>query len=116
MAFKTRQPALVATFGAERHISTGATYRTGLLSKVGRGSASGFVAPSSNPYARSFGGMRDPALSPAHALPLAFPPTGRLPSTLSATDLWSALFEASQVLCSRHRGRDAHYWAPPAVG
>jgi hypothetical protein len=30
-----------------------------------------------------------------HALPLTFPPTGGLPSTLSATDLRSALFEAS---------------------
>ena len=42
-----------------------------------------------------------PALCPGHALPLAFPSTGRLPSTISATDLRSALFEASQVLCSR---------------
>jgi len=32
---------------------------------------------------------------------LAFPPAGCLPSTISATDLWSALFEASQVLRSR---------------
>ena len=45
--------------------------------------------------------MLIPALSPEHALLLAFPPTGRLPSTLSAADLWSVLFEASQVLHSR---------------
>lgn len=32
---------------------------------------------------------------------LTFPPAGRLPSTISAADLWSALFEASQVLHSR---------------
>jgi len=34
-------------------------------------------------------------LSPEHASLLAFLPTGRLPSTLSAADLSSALFEAS---------------------
>jgi hypothetical protein len=45
--------------------------------------------------------MLIPAQSPENALLLAFPPTGRLPSTLSATDLWSVLFEASQVLHSR---------------
>ena len=45
--------------------------------------------------------MLSPALSPEHALPLTFPPTGRLPSTVSAADLGSALFEASQVVCSR---------------
>jgi hypothetical protein len=39
--------------------------------------------------------MLTPALSPEHALLLTFPPTDRLPSTLSATDLSSALFEAS---------------------
>ena len=32
---------------------------------------------------------------------LPFPSTGRLPSTLSAADLWSVLFEASTVLRSR---------------
>ena len=36
-----------------------------------------------------------PALSPGRASLLAFPSTGRLPSTLSAADLWSVLFEAS---------------------
>src|SRR5208283_5304926 len=45
--------------------------------------------------------MLNPALSPEHALLLAFPPTGRLPSTLSAADCWSALFEVSSVLRSR---------------
>ena len=45
--------------------------------------------------------MLIPAQSPEHASLLAFPPTGRLPSTLSAADLWSVLFEASQVLHSR---------------
>jgi len=49
-----------------------------------------------NPQARSFGYTPYPALSPGRALLLAFPPAGRLPSTISATDLWS--------LCSRlHR-------------
>ena len=33
--------------------------------------------------------------SPGRASLLAFPSTGRLPSTLSAADLWSVLFEAS---------------------
>ena len=62
----------------------------------------GFGGPcTSNPQARSFGYTPYPALSPGRALLLAFPPAGRLPSTISATDLWSALFEASQVLCSR---------------
>ena len=55
----------------------------------------------SGPQARSFGDMPGPALCPGHALLLAFPPTGRLPSTLSAADVWSALFEASSVLRSR---------------
>ena len=50
-----------------------------------------------NPQARRFSDMLIPARSPEHALLLAFPPTGRLPSTLSAADLWSVLFEASQV-------------------
>jgi hypothetical protein len=45
--------------------------------------------------------MLIPAQSPEHASLLAFPPTGRLPSTLSAADLWWVLFEASQVLHSR---------------
>ena len=48
--------------------------------------------------AHRFSDMLIPALSPEHALLLAFPPTGRLPSTLSAADLCSALFEASSVL------------------
>ena len=62
----------------------------------------GFGGPCTpNPQARSFGGTPYPALSPGRALLLAFPPAGRLPSTISATDLWSALFEASQVLRSR---------------
>jgi len=39
--------------------------------------------------------MPVPVLSPGHASPLTFPPIGRLPSTTSATDLWSALFDAS---------------------
>src|SRR5580693_4270589 len=39
--------------------------------------------------------MLSPAPSPEHALLLAFPSTGRLPSTLSATDSSSVLFEAS---------------------
>ena len=34
-----------------------------------------------------------PPLSPGRASLLAFPSTGRLPSTLSAADLWSVLFE-----------------------
>ena len=70
----------------------------------------GFGGPCTpNPQARSFGYTPYPALSPGRALLLAFPPAGRLPSTISATDLWSALFEASQVLCSRptpHPSRD----------
>ncbi len=62
----------------------------------------GFGGPCTlNPQARSFGYTPYPALCPGHALLLAFPPAGRLPSTISATDLRSALFEASQVLCSR---------------
>ena len=70
----------------------------------------GFGGPCTpNPQARSFGYTPYPELSPGRALLLAFPPAGRLPSTISATDLWSALFEASQVLCSRptpHPSRD----------
>ena len=62
----------------------------------------GFGGPfTSGPQARSFSDMPGPALCPGHALLLAFPPTGRLPSTLSAADAWSALFEASSVLRSR---------------
>jgi hypothetical protein len=48
-----------------------------------------------DPQACCFSDMLSPALSPEHALRLAFPSTGRLPSTLSAADLWSVLFEAS---------------------
>jgi len=70
----------------------------------------GFGGPCTpNPQARSFGYTPYPALSPGRALLLAFPPAGRLPSTISATDLWSALFEASLVLCGRptpHLSRD----------
>jgi hypothetical protein len=70
----------------------------------------GFGGPCApDPQARSVGYTPHPALSPGRALLLAFPPAGRLPSTISATDSWSALFEASQVLCSRptpHLSRD----------
>ena len=45
--------------------------------------------------------MPIPAQCPGRALPLAFLPTGRLLSTLSATECCPALFEASQVLRSR---------------
>src|SRR3954454_6006775 len=61
-----------------------------------------------DPQARSVGNTPYPALSPGHALLLAFPPAGRLPSTISAADSWSALFEASQVLCSRPTPRLFH--------
>jgi hypothetical protein len=46
-----------------------------------------------NPQARTCGDTPYPALSPGCALLLAFPSAGRLPSTISATDLWPALFE-----------------------
>lgn len=39
--------------------------------------------------------MLIPALCPEHPLLLVFPPTGRLPSTLSAADSYSAVFEVS---------------------
>src|SRR5271165_3707301 len=55
----------------------------------------------SDPQARSFGYTPGPALGPGLASLLTFPPAGRLPSTISDTDLRSALFGASQVLCSR---------------
>jgi hypothetical protein len=55
----------------------------------------------SSPQVRSFGDTPYPAQSPGRASLLAFPSTGRLPSTNSAADLRSTLFEASQVLCSR---------------
>ena len=56
----------------------------------------GFGGPCTpDPQACDFGYTPHPALSPGRALLLAFPPAGRLPSTISATDLWSALFEAS---------------------
>ena len=42
---------------------------------------------SSDPWAQAVGDMRVPALCPEHALALALPSTGRLPSTLSATSL-----------------------------
>src|SRR3954463_1348900 len=41
---------------------------------------------SPGPQARRFGDMLCPALSPEHASQLAFPTTGRLPSTPSAAD------------------------------
>jgi hypothetical protein len=70
----------------------------------------GFGGPCTpDPQACDFGYTPHPALSPGRALLLAFPPAGRLPSTISATDLWSALFEASLVLCGRptpHLSRD----------
>jgi len=55
---------------------------------------------SSDPWARCFSDMLVPALCPEHASQRALPLTGRLPSTVSATDTNSALFEASSVLCS----------------
>ena len=62
----------------------------------------GLVGPSRpGPQARRLGDMPVPALGPGHAPRLAFPPTGRLPSTISAADPGSALFEASSVLRSR---------------
>jgi hypothetical protein len=42
---------------------------------------------SSGPWVQAVGDMRVPALCPEHALALALPSTGRLPSTLSAPDL-----------------------------
>ena len=45
--------------------------------------------------------MLSPARSPEHALRRAFPSTGCLPSTISAAEFQSALFEASTVLRSR---------------
>ena len=70
--------------------------RTGLLSEVKRAQSSGLCGPCAlDTQAHRFSDMLIPALSPEHALLLAFPPTGRLPSTLSAADLWSVLFEAS---------------------
>ena len=42
---------------------------------------------SSGPWAQAVGDMPIPALGPEHALALALPSTGRLPSTLSATSL-----------------------------
>ena len=42
---------------------------------------------SSDPWAQAVGDMLVPALCPGHALALALPSTGRLPSTLSATSL-----------------------------
>src|SRR5919107_513399 len=41
---------------------------------------------SSGPWTRAVGDMPVPALCPGHALALALPSTGRLPSTLSAPD------------------------------
>jgi hypothetical protein len=42
---------------------------------------------SSDPWARGFSDMLVPALCPEHALQLALPSTGRLPSTVSAADV-----------------------------
>ena len=59
------------------------------------------MACSLGPQACRFRDMPAPALGPGHASRLAFPSTGRLPSTVSAADPRPALFEASSVLCSR---------------
>jgi hypothetical protein len=72
---------------------------TGLLPKVERDRGSGLWRPCPpNPQSRSFGYTPYPALSPGRASVPAFPPADRLPSTISATDLRSALLEASQVI------------------
>ena len=42
---------------------------------------------SSDPWARCFSDMHDPALCPVHASQLTLPSTGRLPSTVSAADV-----------------------------
>ena len=42
---------------------------------------------SSDPWARCFSDMQDPALCPVHASQLTLPSTGRLPSTVSAADV-----------------------------
>src|SRR5436190_7751528 len=42
---------------------------------------------SSDPWARRFGDMLDPALCPGHVSQLTLPSTGRLPSTVSAADV-----------------------------
>ena len=67
----------------QAHTSFPIAPRTGLLSKVGRVRGLG---SSSGPWARAVGDMPGPALCPGHALALALPSTGRLPSTLSAPD------------------------------
>jgi hypothetical protein len=55
VAFKGRHSALAATFGAERHISTGATLRTGLLPEVKRDSGRRLGRPVTDyPQAGSF--------------------------------------------------------------
>src|SRR5271166_173718 len=59
--------------------------------------------------------MPVPVLSPGHASLLTFPPAGRLPSTISAADLRSALFEASQVSGRRRRARLLSRWPPSAA-
>ena len=59
----------------------------------------------SDPQAHRFECRPVPAQGPGPASRLALPSTGRLPSTVSAADLWSALFGASQVLCSRPTSR-----------
>ena len=85
-----------ATYPPAPHYAPGSCRRSDAIE------VRGFGGPCTlNPQARSFGYTSYPALSPGRALLLAFPPAGRLPSTISATDLRSALFEASQVLCSR---------------
>ena len=54
---------------------------------------------SSDPWARCFSDMPVPALSPEHASQLTLPSTGRLPSTVSATDV------------TRHCSRLLRYYA-----
>src|SRR5271166_1566389 len=59
--------------------------------------------------------MPVPVLSPGHASLLTFPPAGRLPSTISAADLRSALFEASRLSGRRRRARLLSRWPPSAA-
>ena len=78
--------------------------RSGLLSKVRRDWGYGMdLAAHGRPIRRRAASVtrntRRCVRNVRHGF--AFPSTGRLPSTLSATDLSSVLFEASSVLCSR---------------
>ena len=52
------------------------------------------VLDAADPQARRFGDMPVPVLRPGHALPLTFPPIGRLPSAVSAAGF--------HQFCSRH--------------